>query len=362
MRTSVKITAYVLFSLLILLLTVLVAEFYFRTQPEYGKVGFVFDKKLIYHLTPNLTATKPYASNQVGKPPFTLRFNELGFRGPDIGTKDEQVQRILMLGDSYQAGLDYPDGEIFVDRWEQILNTSGNYEVINASCPAWGTDQHYILWNEKGKDLNPDHVVFCFSPNDIREMYNHGIVKLNAQDQIETVVAELPKDERRGWYWASKSSFFNYLQKNTLKTNYGDFPKVFHYYPVNYGKMDSTDWDMPLFLKDPIAEVHNSYALFSRLIAEIQSDCKKMGASLHLVKLPIKIEFDSTYQDSIFSKEIVTENISRIADSLDIPFINLNEELSKVENPLDIFMDWEYHYDQEGHQWVAQQLGRHIKL
>lgn len=364
MRTSVKITAYLILAGLILALLLLVAEFSFRSMPEYARAGFIFDEKMIYTLTPNFAATKPYAANKVGKEPFLLKFNNYGCRGEDFQKrKQEGTQRILMLGDSYQAGLDYPDEDIFPFIWEDRLNKNSDhkYEIYNASCPAWGTDQQYIFWKNSGRSFQPDHVVICFSPNDIREMYNHGVVDID-NGEIKLKEVALPADERRGWAWACRSSTYQYLQKNTFKTNYGDFPRVFHHFPVNYGVKDSTDWDMPLFLANTIDPVAKSYEMFEILLKDIQKDCKADGIQLHLVKLPIEIEYDDTYQDSLFSKTIVEENIEKIAERNQIPFTNLNGALRAEENPLGIFMDWEYHYDQEGHQWVADQLLKNVQL
>lgn len=364
---SVRLTAYFLFVGLMLAAVVLGLELYFRSHPSYGRAGFTFDRHLIYRLTPDLQAQKPYAWGQVGKPPFLLRFNNQGFRGPDIERKKPaRVKRILVLGDSYTAGLDYPDDEIFTAQWETKLNARGTqqYQVINASCPAWGTDQQYIYWKTAGKTLQPDLVVVMFSPNDLRETWNHRLVRTEPQSgEITCKKASLKLDERLGWKLAARSSFFQFLQFEVLNKNYGDFLRVFRFYPVHYGQEDSTDWDRPLFLKSPFAEIDSSYQLIGHLLRDIQNDCAAYGGEVHLVKLPIELEVDDTYADStVFDRMIIEKRLEQVAAEHQIPYHNLNAALRQHPDPAAIFMDWEFHYDKDGHDWVAEQLFDHLKL
>lgn len=364
---AVKYTAYALFVGLLILVLVLGLELYFRSNPSYGRAGFTFDRQLIYRLTPGLEAQKPYAWGKVGKPPFLLSFNNHGFRGPDIKKNPPVgVKRILVLGDSYTAGLDYPDDEIFTAQWEAMLNASGKekYQVINASCPAWGTDQQYAYWATQGRKLQPDAVVVMFSPNDLRETWNHRLVRSNSETgETERYKAALNWKEQLGWKLAARSSLFQYYQFEVLEKNYGDFLRVFQFYPVHYGQEDSTDWDRPLFLRQPFAEVDSSYQLIESLLSQIKSDCQEYGGSLHLVKLPIELEIDSTYADSsLYDRSIIEHRLEQVADQIQIPYYNFNEQLREHARPEDIFMDWEFHYDKDGHDWVAEQLFEYLKL
>ncbi len=228
---AVRWTAYLIISTIILLVIVLGGELYFRSQPAYGKAGFIFDKHLIYRLTPELSAQKPYAWGKVGKPPFNLRFNNHGFRGPDIvSKKPANTKRILVLGDSYTAGLDFPDQEIFTAQWASLLNKSSSesFQVINASCPAWGTDQQYIYWKTQGHEIQADIVVIALSPNDIREMWNHKLVRFDKEKgQLIRNKARLPWQEQIGWKLAARSSFFQFIQHDLLKEDYGNFLRIF---------------------------------------------------------------------------------------------------------------------------------------
>jgi hypothetical protein len=362
-KRSTKILGYLIIFSLFFILLLIASEFAFRFHPKFGRIGFQYDKHLIWRLNANLAAQKPYAQGQVaGKEPFTLRFNNNGFRGKKIKKeKREGIQRIMLLGDSYAAGLDYPDDEIFSSILEQKLNNDGGkFEVINISCPAWGTDQHYIYWKEEGRTYQPDYLIIAFSPNDMREMYNKKLVQLN-QSEVQVNAVELPPTEKIGWYLGCRSSLFQYIQKKIILRNYGSFENLYYHYPVNYGIKDSTDWDAPIFLNDPFAEVVSTYQLFEHLLTEIQSDCLTLGTKLILVKLPIEVEFDGSYETAEHNPDKVSEMVDSISNKLNIPFLNLNEKLKEKEHPLDVFMSWEYHYNSLGHQFIGGEMYQFMK-
>lgn len=357
---KVKLTALSFIAFLFLMVALMIGETLCRFNNEYGRAGFEFDKNLIWRLNKNFMGQKPYAQGMVpGKEPFVLRLNKSGFRGKNVKEKKgKDVKRIMILGDSYTAGLDYPDNEIFSGQLELMLNETkaDQYEVMNISCPAWGTDQQYVYWFTEGIKYKPDYLIIMMASNDMRELYNKKLVRLTEQGNIEVNKANLPSKERRGWYWATRSSFFQFLQKKVMKTNYGDFFKVFHYYPVNYGIKDSTDWDAPNYLKEPFKEIKETYQLFEQLLAEIKGSCEKTGTKMLIGKIPAKVEFDGTYETNEHDPAIIATMAKTIAEKQGIPYLDLNEVLAEKEAPLSIFMSWEYHFNKNGHDFAAKQL------
>lgn len=357
-KKSIKIVGSLIILFILTTLAFLVFEFALRPNPEFGRVGYQFDKDLIWRQNKRLTAQKHYAQGKVaGKEPFTLKFNKRGFRGKNFPKKkSKDVKRIMILGDSYTAGLDYPYDEIFTTLLETQLNQEDQkYEVMNVSCPAWGTDQHYAYWIKEGIKYQPDYLIIMMSPNDMREMYNKKLIHFD-NNNLRLQQADLPWKEKWGWYLACRFSLFQYLQKKVLKTDYGNFFKIFHYYPVNYGKKDSTDWDAPIFLKEPFKEVEETYVLFEKILNEIIASGNKIGAKLLLCKLPIKVEFDGSYETEEHAPEKITEMIEQVAKRNQIPLLNLNQILKKEADPLHVFMSWEYHYNKAGHDFVGKHL------
>jgi len=100
--------------------------------------------------------------------------NSQGWRTPEFAQmKSDDVFRVLVLGDSFMAGLQVNDDEIFSSILRQRLNEAGlrkKVEVITFGVPSWGTDQQYLALRQYGLKLNPDLVVVAFyAQNDVAE-------------------------------------------------------------------------------------------------------------------------------------------------------------------------------------------------
>ena len=359
--STVRRTAYAIIGSILCSLLFLGLEALFRFNPEYGRPGFQFDKRLIWRLHAGLTAQKAYAMGQVPeREPFVLRFNRQGFRGYEFRKKKMPgTTRILLVGDSYTAGLDYPDGEVFADLLERRLNEGArgtDYEVFNASCPAWGMDQYYVYLTEEGLSYQPDYVIVVSAPNDFREMYNKGLVEVDDRANIIVHRAWLPHKERFGWWLATQFSFFQFLQQKVFHSTYGDFFRLFRYYSVNYGKQDSADWNIPLYLEQPFQEVLESDRMYEALLAGLKSRCEEQGAALLLAKIPNRWEFDGSYDREGLDPDRMWKVMGAAAEGRRIPFLNLNEKLKAEDEPLRIFMAWEYHFNRAGHDFAAEHL------
>lgn len=103
--------------------------------------------------------------------------NDDGWRSGQVSlVKPDGVYRVLVLGDSFMAGLQVQDDEIFASAMERQLNraTAGRrIEVINFGVPSWGTDQEYLALREFGLSLKPDLVLLAFyAQNDVDGNYS----------------------------------------------------------------------------------------------------------------------------------------------------------------------------------------------
>ena len=97
-----------------------------------------------------------------------------GWRSPVFSQmKREGMFRVLVLGDSFMAGMQVRDDETFSRVLERRLNEAGlgrRVEVITFGVPSWGTDQQYLALRQFGLPLNPDLVIVAFyAQNDVAE-------------------------------------------------------------------------------------------------------------------------------------------------------------------------------------------------
>lgn len=96
-----------------------------------------------------------------------LRFNRLGFRGPDRPKeKPAGVRRIAVLGDSEVAGITVEEADTMVCQLERLLNESQKevkWEVLNFGVSGSSPGQELVLYREVVRDYDPDIVLGMFT-------------------------------------------------------------------------------------------------------------------------------------------------------------------------------------------------------
>src|SRR5258708_4143774 len=117
-------------------------EITFRLQNRYALAGIQYNNTEIWHWHKNLNSV--VWDKESGN--FLQRTDKFGFRnyGKDYA-KADNVYRILIIGDSYTAGLTHADDKIFTSLLEKKLNelhlNEKKFEVFNMASPAWGAEQ-----------------------------------------------------------------------------------------------------------------------------------------------------------------------------------------------------------------------------
>lgn len=124
----------------------------------------VYDDKLGWTFRPN-------SLRQDG----TFTINGSGFRAKREFTLDPPADslRIALFGDSFTAGDDVGDDEVWGRQLEIRLNEMGlKAEVLNFGVGAYGMDQAFLRWQEHGKRFAPDIVIFGLQPENLRRNLN----------------------------------------------------------------------------------------------------------------------------------------------------------------------------------------------
>ena len=81
--------------------------------------------------------------------------------------------RIALFGDSFTAGDDVSDDEVWGARLEALLRGAGiRAEVLNFGVGAYGMDQAYLRWLHQGKIYAPDIVIFGLQPDNLKRNLN----------------------------------------------------------------------------------------------------------------------------------------------------------------------------------------------
>ncbi len=91
--------------------------------------------------------------------------NSQYLRGVEVAIpKPDNIQRILVLGDSVTYGLFLPKEHAFPDRLEALFNDT---EVLNAGVIGYSTYNELQFYLHRGRTLQPDRVILGFVFNDI---------------------------------------------------------------------------------------------------------------------------------------------------------------------------------------------------
>ncbi len=81
--------------------------------------------------------------------------------------------RIALFGDSFTAGDDVSDDEVWGRQLEILLNESGiRAEVLNFGVGAYGMGQAFLRWKKLGKSFAPDIVIFGLQPENLKRNLN----------------------------------------------------------------------------------------------------------------------------------------------------------------------------------------------
>ena len=110
----------------------------------------------------------------VGPRPFPISFrsevriNSLGLRGPELTAAPPGGLRVLVLGDSVTSGLEVAENETYSAVAAHLLSERLGVpvQVVNAGVRGYGTDQEWLLYRERLKQLHPDVVVDHTTGND----------------------------------------------------------------------------------------------------------------------------------------------------------------------------------------------------
>ncbi len=178
MKRALKIILFNLLAIAILLEISLRFIPYFKTSSEksegvyvnyYGQV-----KKSWYHTwQPNSNNT--ISSNNEFS--FHFKANSLGLREEEFSKNDpDTVTRIIVLGDSYVAGVGADSNETWPHLLEKKLEYKykSNFDVINAGVPGSDPFYCYTFLRDKLIKYHPDAVIVAVNTSDIYDFIYRG--------------------------------------------------------------------------------------------------------------------------------------------------------------------------------------------
>lgn len=161
------------------LIFILGIEVYFhQVLPPIDAFGQIFkdneDPEILYELRPDSRII--FSGTYVKIPSTTIKISKDGIRDYEYSlTKDKNIFRIVVLGDSIAFGWGVELEDTFAKKLESMLNQNlaTRCEVINFGVPGYNASQKFALLKGKAIRYNPDSVIVHLVHNDFFETYNY---------------------------------------------------------------------------------------------------------------------------------------------------------------------------------------------
>jgi lysophospholipase L1-like esterase len=291
----------------------------------------------------------PGAEVPYGEPEFvtTVRHNALGFRGAEVGPKQADRVRVLVLGDSFAYGVGVENDETFSARLEAL---EPRLEVINTGVNGYGTGQQLLVLREDGLPLQPDVVIVAFFWNDFENTLHSRFARFELQDgklvQLPgRPVTEAEKQARTpNRPWLRYSYFYRFWSDRVKIVRYR--VRVALGQPVEDGVRMTDD------------ERQQAYALTFGVLSEIDRLVRGAGARLLLVSLPeqVQVQPDAQVTGLEAIDYEVQERLAEFAARAGIAYLDLlpalRDAYARGGQPL--YYRQDRHFRANGHALVAQ--------
>ncbi len=317
---------------------------------------YTYDEDYVFAFRPHSSIN--YKSVDFEQP---VTFNSQGFRDNeyDYSSKPENTYRVLMLGDSFTAGLEVELEDTFVKIVEKELQKENpKIEVLNAGTDGWSTEQELLFLEKRGLKYDPDMVVLAyFVGNDQidnvqRPLFTYEDKKL-AVDTNRPPSLSYP----RAIYYFLSSNFHTF---NLVRYKYGAMraafgePPTFDYTSAltPYITPESTDdvkysWDKTFALLDRMHNVlsENNIEFVIIIIPDWIQE---------LPELREKYEIDDAVELNKPQQEIKAYALENNIEVIDL--LPLLQEHSEEQ----LHFPQDFHWNEKGHALVAQEIAPRI--
>jgi lysophospholipase L1-like esterase len=268
-----------------------------------------------------------------------VRINDNGLRDrPHSYNRQNDIERIVVLGDSFAWGYGVEESE----RFSQLLEKSLDVEVINAGVSGYSTDQELLWYKNEGIKYETDLVIVELAGNDVsdneRQLVSTVYYKpkfVLEEDQLVPTNYPVPKTSAQGKfiYALSQRSALVYF----LVQRYFDLLSLYR-----NAKVDSHHTNSPVH---GISAEREDFKLTIALLDEIRNIAKSRKAKFMIVATDRWWDSPSseTYPD--FINALRTEG-----------FLVLDVESMPGFDPEVMLIPNDGHWNQAGHKFVADEI------
>lgn len=267
-----------------------------------------------------------------------------GFNNPD-NEWDKKKTEYLLVGDSFTHGacVNRPND------MASVLRTLSKKTVLNLGYRGNNPLIEYAVLREYLVPGVKNIVWFFFEGNDL---------KLLGEELSNEILAKYLKDENFSQGLKSKQDKIDFLARKIIEIEKSRESSSFKFYKflkiVNLRFFLNNFYLSNSNKKDLDNEVYLDFKNILKLTKDLSS---KNNSQLYFVYLPEFSRYKSEYDNSNYLK------VANIIKELDIPFIDVHEEIFKKETePLSLFpFNLEGHYNERGYIKVAELIYKFIQ-
>ena len=273
-----------------------------------------------------------------------VRINENGLRDREhLYERQNNIERILVLGDSFAWGYGVEESE----RFSQLLEEELGVEVINAGVSGYSTDQELLWYRNEGIKYETDLVILVLAGNDVGDndlqLVNHIYYKpkfVIEEGQLVPIGYPVPKTSPQGRfiYSLSQRSALAYF----LVQRYFDLLSLYGKIKANLDHANS-----------PVSGINaerEPFKLTIALIGEMRNIAESRKAKFMIVTTDRWWNHPSgeTYKD--FVTTMSSEG-----------FLVLDVESMPGFDPEEMLIPNDGHWNQSGHEFVAEKIAALIE-
>jgi hypothetical protein len=257
--------------------------------------------------------------------------------------RQNDIERILVLGDSFAWGYGVEESE----RFSQLLEKSLNVEVINAGVSGYSTDQELLWYRSEGIKYESDLVILVMAGNDVGDndrdivstiYYKPKFVLEEGQLVLQGYPVPKTSPQGRFIYSLSQHSAVAYF----LIQRYFDLVSLYSKFKVNSDHANSSIAN--------ISAEREDFTLTIALLDEMRNIAESRNAKFMIVATDRWWDSTSggTYKD--FIRTLQSEG-----------FLVLDVESMLGFDPTEMLIPNDGHWNQSGHEFVAEKIKAFIE-
>ena len=276
-----------------------------------------------------------------------VKLNSLGFRGPEVSSRNDNEYRILTIGDSHVYGQGVADNELMTTVLERKLAQSAPpcpYTVINMGVRAYSTNNELALLRKFGLPLDPDHVIAFFFINDFNQV---------------DIASRYSRYADFDWYAFdfSDKPTDKIIQRWKLLQLARRSAALMWIYDIYKGR-DSKDNAINKLLSGQIDDaLQDKIETTIELLDEFRSLSQLHGFRLTLAVIPVATQINNDYKNQLYQT-----TLKSYAEEAQLDYLDLLPAFRKYyeqNNHLPVIA-FDGHYDADGHTVMANSVFKHL--